>query len=204
MSKFLASISVVALSITTVGAVAQTVHELAFLRTVPTVLAENGVFTSCGFRFFGATKIDEKSASATAIDGSITLTDQLFFLSKAGRFVVRTSNDSKLAPVTGGVQWIKIGADANFAPTEGKIIPGEEKGYHLFGTAFDKQKFAAFAAPAGSLWLSFSDKNGRNSVYVGDLSHSATAATRIEECITSMVARVTVELEEKSPPKILD
>lgn len=197
--QFLTRVAAIAMGIACASAGAQVVNEFASLSTEPTVLTQNGVFTSCGFRFFGAAQFNDKSTSATGIDGSIMLNDHLWFLSKAGRFKISVTEGSQPSSIPGEVRWIKLGADGRFTPADDKVISGESKGYHLFGSPFNEQNFQAFAAPSGTLWIAFSGADGTNAIYAGNFSHSATTAARIDECMSSMISRVSKELEEKSP-----
>lgn len=193
-TKLLSKAFAAAIGVTCASTSGQVVYEFASLGTEPTVLTKNGVFTSCGFRFFGAAQFSQQATSAVGIDGSIMITEELIFLSKAGRFALKADGKSNPQPIPGEVRWIKLGSDANFAPVNEKIIPGERGGYHLFATEFTEQNYSAFIAPSGSLWISFSGKSETGAVYAGTFMHTPSTLQRLSECMESLTSRISREL----------
>ncbi len=155
-----------------------------------TMLAPNGVVTSCGVSFNGASIKPGTSMEADQIAGSIAVHANAPSMVKAGHQVAFLDNGKMQTRLVGDqVAWIRIEGGTPLAPINGKIVPGDAPPYHLFGVGREQSINAMAALLSGkTMWVGFTAKGVTSSIFSGRMKPDPAVATQIKKCIVELTS----------------
>lgn len=169
---------------------AQAVWQVTF-RFQPTMLAPQGLVTSCGIRFLGLGAQAGKGSEVDVVDGSIAIHKSGFATVKAGYLIGDLANPTAAKTRASGrnISWLRVGDGAPLSPADGKVIPGEDPGYVIYSASVDDGLTSLTSMLAGSpILLSFKNAAGATAIFNGASTVDEDTRQQFLSCVDKLLA----------------
>lgn len=156
-----------------------------------TMLAPNGIVTSCGVSFNGAAIRSGSAMEADQIAGSVAIHINAASMVKAGHQIAYLDKGKMTTRLVGDqVAWIRVEGGTPLAPLGGKIVPGDAPPYHLFGVDRESAISATASLLAGkTIWVGFTSQGVTSSIFSGRMKPDAGVVQQVQSCVNEMTAK---------------
>lgn len=169
---------------------AQAVWPVMF-RFQTTMLAPQGLVTSCGIRFLGLGEQSRSGAEVDLVDGSIAVHKAGFATVKAGYLIGDLANPSaaRTRVTARNISWLRVGNGIPLAPSDGRVVPGEDPGYAIYSAPLDTGLAALTSMLGGApILLGFKGAAGDTAIFSGATPIPADIREQFDSCINKLMA----------------